>query len=54
LGQLASGALRPFHFDRTWAGHDWVVNTGVEQFLRRALRVDVNHDHDHDRGSGAA
>jgi uncharacterized protein YndB with AHSA1/START domain len=35
-------------------GHDWVVGTGVEQFLRRALRVDVDHDHDldHDRGPG--
>ena len=26
-------------------GHDWVAN-GVEQFLRRALRVDVHHDDD--------
>ena len=37
-------------------GHDWVVGNGVEQFLRRALRVDVPHDHDldHDRGPGTA
>lgn len=37
-------------------GHDWVVTTGVEQFCRRALRVDVPHDHHHndDRGAGAA
>lgn len=27
-------------------GHDWVVANGVEQFLRRALRVDASHDHD--------
>jgi uncharacterized protein YndB with AHSA1/START domain len=37
-------------------GHDWVVGSGVEQFLRRALGVDVPHDHDldHDRGPGTA
>jgi len=39
-------------------GHDWVVTTGVEQFLQRALRVDPNHDRHHDpnpdRGAGAA
>jgi len=39
-------------------GHDWVVANGVEQFLRRALRVHVRHDHHHDperdRGPGAA
>jgi len=27
-------------------GHDWVVTTGVEQFLARALRVDEEHDRD--------
>jgi uncharacterized protein YndB with AHSA1/START domain len=36
-------------------GHDWVVSTGVEQFRRQALRVDLRHDdHDDDRGAGAA
>jgi uncharacterized protein YndB with AHSA1/START domain len=36
-------------------GHDWVVTTGVEQFLRRALRVQASHDdNDDDRGAGAA
>ncbi len=25
-------------------GHDWVVTTGVEQFLARALRVEEGHD----------
>ncbi len=37
-------------------GHDWVVGTGVEQFLGRALRVEVAHDDDldHDRGPGTA
>jgi hypothetical protein len=36
-------------------GHDWVVTNGLEQFRRRALRVDVPHDNrDDDRGSGAA
>ena len=36
-------------------GHDWVVTTGVEQFRRQALRVDVRHDdHDDDHGAGAA
>jgi hypothetical protein len=37
-------------------GHDWVVATGVDQFLTRALRVEVRHD-DHTephRGPGAA
>jgi hypothetical protein len=38
-------------------GHDWVVANGVEQFLRRALRVHVPYDDDDDpdpdRGSGA-
>jgi hypothetical protein len=29
-------------------GHDWVVTNGVEQFVRRALRVHGSHDHDHD------
>ena len=29
-------------------GHDWVVTNGVEQFVRRALRVHGGHDHDHD------
>ena len=27
-------------------GHDWVVTTGVEQFLRRALRVNDGYDDD--------
>jgi hypothetical protein len=45
------------HFGRPvmeW-GHDWVVATGVEQFLGRALGVDVHHDEhsDHDHGAGA-
>jgi uncharacterized protein YndB with AHSA1/START domain len=36
-------------------GHDWVVNTGIEQFCRLALRVEVPHDdHDDDRGAGTA
>ena len=39
-------------------GHDWVVTTGVDQFLRRALRVQANHDRHHDpdpdRGAGPA
>jgi uncharacterized protein YndB with AHSA1/START domain len=36
-------------------GHNWVVTNGIEQFRRRALRVDVAYDdHDDDRGSGAA
>jgi uncharacterized protein YndB with AHSA1/START domain len=39
-------------------GHDWVVQSGVEQFLGRALRVEVTHDDDHDsepdRGAGTA
>lgn len=36
-------------------GHDWVVNTGVAQFCRSALGVDVPHDdHNDDRGAGAA
>jgi hypothetical protein len=37
-------------------GHDWVVSSGMEQFLRRALRVHVPHDddHEHDRGPGTA
>jgi len=36
-------------------GHDWVVANGVEQFLHRALRVQVHHDDlpDHDAGPGA-
>jgi len=36
-------------------GHDWVVANGVEQFLRRALRVQVPYDrhHDNDRAPGA-
>jgi hypothetical protein len=29
-------------------GHDWVVDSGVEQFRRRALRVQVPHDDDDD------
>ena len=29
-------------------GHDWVVTNGVEQFVRRALRVHGSHDHDHE------
>jgi hypothetical protein len=44
------------HFGRPvmeW-GHDWVVATGVEQFLGRALGVHVHHDDhpDHDAGPG--
>ena len=36
-------------------GHDWVTNTGFEQFCRSALRVEVEHDNpDDDRGSGTA
>jgi hypothetical protein len=39
-------------------GHDWVVTTGVEQFLDRALRVDDGYDSDAHtdphRGPGAA
>jgi uncharacterized protein YndB with AHSA1/START domain len=39
-------------------GHDWVVTTGVEQFLRRALGVqdghERHHDPDPDRGPGPA
>lgn len=46
-------------------GHDWVTNTGFEQFCRSALRVEVDHDHDDtdqgdpdrgddDRGAGTA
>ena len=36
-------------------GHQWVVDTGLEQFCRSALRVQVPHDeHDDDRRSGAA
>ena len=41
-------------------GHDWVTNTGFEQFCRAALRVEVGHDHhdndrgDDDRGAGTA
>ena len=34
-------------------GHDWVVATGVEQFLGHALRVQTGYDEDDDR-SGAA
>jgi Polyketide cyclase / dehydrase and lipid transport len=29
-------------------GHDWVVTSGVEQFRRRALGVDVSHDNTSD------
>lgn len=41
-------------------GHDWVTNTGFEQFCRSALRVEGDHDHhetdrgDDDRGAGTA
>jgi hypothetical protein len=36
-------------------GHDWVVSTGIEQFCREALRVEVTHDNHHDdRRPGAA
>lgn len=39
-------------------GHDWVVTTGVEQFLGRALRVHEGYDRDSHtdphRGPGAA
>ena len=36
-------------------GHDWVTNTGFEQFCRSALRVEVGHDdHDNDCGTGTA
>ena len=49
--QVAARIGRPL---MEW-GHDWVVTNGVEQFQRRALRVDVTHDNrDDDRGSGTA
>jgi Polyketide cyclase / dehydrase and lipid transport len=40
-------AARPGRPVMEW-GHDWVVTTGVEQFLRRALRVGVRYDRDSD------